>query len=159
MKLKLEFDNIVDRPCCSVTVNQQQLYRGEVRPELTLFSKDLTDRVELKITHYDKKPEETVVVDGKIVQDRSFTLEKIIVDNYSFDELIWESKFYADTGEVYPSCLFFGPNGNFVIDFQLPVLPWILKTRHQKNNNDPNWEQDYNYYEQACQLLSQISNK
>ena len=159
MRLRLEFSNIVDNPCCLVSVNQQQLYKGNVRSELVLFSADTIGSVELKITHFDKKPEDTVVVDGEIVQDRSFTLEKIIVDDYNFQELIWESEFRADNNEVYPSCLFFGPNGDFIINFQLPILPWILKTRHQKNNNDPNWEQDYNYYAQACQLLSEISNK
>lgn len=159
MKLYLEFDHIVDDPMCNIVVNDQQLYSGAVQP-IYDFELDVVDGdISLCIEHWDKRPEDTVVENGKIVCDRSFELKQIKVDNYDLEELIWQSEFRAADGAVYKSCLFFGPNGCFVLNFTKPVLGWILKTRHTLNNNDPTWEQDYHYYIQACKILTQISIK
>lgn len=159
MKLHLEFINIVDLPQCKISINHQELYSGPVG-EVYDFDLPITQgAVSIIITHWDKKPQDTVVENGKIIHDRSFELKRLTIDGYDLEELIWHSEFRAIDGAVYPSCLFFGPNGDFVLDIALPVLPWMLQTRHSKNNNDPHWEEDYNYYAQACQLLQQISVK
>ena len=159
MKLQLKFKNIIDTPMCVIRVNNQELYRGAVPDQ---YSKEFDfydiDAI-LVIEHIDKHPHDTVVENGKIVRDRSFELEQIVIDNYDLEELKWNSEFTASDGSVYSSCLFFGPNGNFALKFNNPVLKWILKTRHEKNNNDPDWEEDYNYYQQACKILQQISQQ
>jgi len=156
MKLQIIFKNIVDSPKCKITVANQELYSGLVNNEYNYDIELDEGPCSLVIEHWDKLPSDTVVADGKIVKDRSFELESIVIDDYNLEELIWESKFFAENGNVYPSCLFFGPNGKFIIDLYNPVLYWILKTRHEKNNNDPDWEEDYNYYQQACRILAQI---
>jgi len=159
MKLHLEFINIIDQPRCKISINHEELYSG---PVLEVYDFDVPHTqgaVSIVITHWDKQPYDTVVKNGQIVRDRSFELARLIVDGYDLEELIWHSEFRAVDGAVYPSCLFFGPNGDFVLDFTMPVLAWILHTRHTKNNNDPHWEEDYNYYITACQLLQQISIK
>jgi hypothetical protein len=159
MKLCLKFKNIVDAPMCAIIINNQELYRGEVL-DLYDFDVDVADGVaKLQIDHWDKKPSDTVVENNVIVRDRSFELDTVIIDNYNIEELIWKSQFYATDGNVYKSCLFFGPNGSYVLNFYNPVLYWILQTRHQDNNNDPEWEQDYNYYIRACKILKQISTR
>jgi hypothetical protein len=159
MNIQLTFKNIVDAPMCSIYINNQELYKGTVPPTFdTTVDSDSVECV-LTVRHFDKRPEDTMVVDGAIVRDRSFEIEKVIIDNQDLDELIWESEFRAVDGAVYKSCLFFGPNGQFVLKFTNPVLRWILQTRHHKNNNDPYWEEDYNYYQQACKILQQISIK
>lgn len=158
MQLVLEFSDIVDEPRCRIAVNQQELYAGVVQSQFSWLLPDITTGdVELKITHYDKKPEDTQVTNGQITRDRSFTLRRIVVDGYDFEELIWHSHFESVDTKIYKSCLFFGPNGDFLIHFAVPVLRWILSTRHDKNNNDPHWAQDYEHYVKACQTLSQIS--
>lgn len=156
MKLKLKFKNIVDAPKFKIVVNNNELYSG---PVLENFEYDHICAIgpcSLVIEHWDKLPSDTIVQDGKIVRDRSFELDKIVIDDYDIEELIWNSEFLAQDGQVYPSCLFFGPNGKFVLNFYNPALYWILKTRHEKNNNDPLWEEDYNYYQQACKILTQM---
>lgn len=155
MKLYIEFDKIVDAPMCQIAVNDQVLYRGvaQVNNEFELAIGP--GPVALCITHWDKQPQDTVVEHGQIVRDRSFEIAKIKIDDLDLEELIWHSEFRADDGQVYPSCLFFGPNGTFVLNAELPILRWMLQTRHQINNNDPYWEQDYNYYIKACQILKQ----
>ena len=157
MKLQLKFKNIVDSPHCVIRMNDQELYRGVAPADfLNDFEQPESDCV-LVIAHIDKRPSDTIVKDGTIIRDRSFELDQITIDGYDLEELKWASEFRAQDGAVYASCLFFGPNGEFVLNFSNPVLPWILKTRHKKNNNDPHWEEDYTYYQQACKILQQIS--
>lgn len=158
MQLILNFTNIVDAPMCVVRLCDQVLYKGLVEPQLRFDWPMVSDQVTLTISHTDKLPQDTVVENGRIVRDRSFELASIVIDGYDLEELKWNSRFTAVDGSVYESCLFFGPNGDFKIAFELPILKWILRCRHQ---NDPSqiWEQDYNYYMQACQILQQISKK
>ena len=137
-------------------LGSKELYSGIVLPSFEYNHSFVEGQYQLIIEHWDKLPTDTIVKDGKIIRDRSFELDKIVIDGYDLEELIWASKFLAEDGQIYPSCLFFGPNGQFKLDFYNPVLYWILKTRHEKNNNDPNWEEDYNYYQQACKILTQI---
>jgi hypothetical protein len=159
MNITLQFKNIIDSPECSIMINDKTVFSGFVMEKFNCNLDIPEGPCTLTITHINKRPEDTVVENGVIVRDRSFELEKIIVDDYNIEELIWQSKFTAVTGEEYESCLFFGPCGSFTIDFYNPVLYWILKTRAEKNNNDPHWKEDYNYYQTACNLLKQISNK
>ena len=156
MKLQLKFKNIVDSPHCVIRMNGQELYRGAAADFSKEFEQLESDCV-LVIEHTNKQPSDTIVKDGIIIRDRSFELDQIVIDEYDLEELKWASEFRAQDGAVYASCLFFGPNGEFVLKFNNPVLPWILKTRHEKNNNDPHWEEDYNNYQQACKILQQIS--
>ena len=151
MRLQLTFKNIVDNPKCRIYIDQQLLSEGIVESsyEFNIEPGDVDSC--LRIEHWDKQPSDTVVENGVIVRDRSFELEKIIVDGYDLQELIWRSSFVSLTGEIYESCLFFGPNGMFMLYFHLPILHWILSIR-----NEPSWEEDYNLYQTACQLLKQI---
>ena len=92
---------------------------------------------------------------GKIINDMNFEISKIIVDNIDFEDLIWNST-YVFKDQIIEKCLFFGPNGKFIINWKMPVLKWFLETQHQLKNNDPNWEEDYEYYIEACKILKQI---
>jgi len=156
MRLKLKFKNIVDAPKCKILVDDVELYSGPVLSDFEYNYPHIDSQCWIVIEHWDKLPSDTIVQDGKIIRDKSFELDKIVIDEYDIEELIWNSKFLASDGQTYPSCLFFGPNGKFILNFYNPVLHWILKTRHEKNNNDPHWEEDYNYYQQACEILKQI---
>jgi hypothetical protein len=156
MRLKLKFKSIVDAPKYKILVNNVELYSGPAMSEFEYDYPCNEGQCSLVIEHWDKLPSDTIVQDNKIVRDKSFELDQIIIDEYDIEELIWNSEFLAEDGQTYTSCLFFGPNGKFILNFYNPVLYWILKTRHEKNNNDPNWEEDYNYYQQACKILKQI---
>lgn len=159
MKLQIELEKIVDNPRCKIRLNGLELYSGDVMERFEFEHDATTGPMLIEIEHWDKKPEDTVVESDIIVRDRSFQLKKITVDDIDLEELIWHSEFRANDGKVYPSCLFFGPNGCFVLELELPALRWILKKRHEKNNNDPTWDEDYEYYIQACKILKQISDK
>ena len=154
MNLKLHFKNIRHNPCCKILVNNLELYSGQVKSYYD-FDIDVTNTVSLEIVHFDKKPEDTIVDhDGKIIDDRSFELEKIYAEQHDFKELIWKSNFTDTAGKIYNSCLFFGPNGSFTIEFTIPVLRWIL----QNSEHIKDWEDDYPYYEKAFTILESIND-
>ena len=151
MRLQLKFKNIVDNPMCRISLCQQLQYEGPVKESYDLTVDCNNTNCQLNIEHWDKRPKDTQVENGVIVRDRSFELESITIDGYDLKELVWSSRFVSVDGQTYNSCLFFGPNGNFLLDFTQPVLRWILESR-----NEPGWEEDYRYYETACRLLTQI---
>jgi hypothetical protein len=153
MKLQLQFKNIIDEPCCTIRVNDQILFSGITQSEHVFDVNVALGQCQLTIQHWDKLPEHTKVEHGVIVRDRSFELERCVLDGYDLQELIWNSQFVADDGQIYESCLFFGPNGEFQLNFENPPLRWILHSRHKRNNNDPHWEEDFEYYQQACKRL------
>ena len=154
MNLKLHFKNIKHNPCCKIRVNNTELYAGTVNSFYN-FDIKVDELVTVEIEHYDKKPTDTIVdKNGTIIDDRSFELEKMIVDKHDLQDLIWKSKFVATNGEVYKSCLFFGPNGSFTIQFTNPVLKWMLQ--HTDNVHD--WEEDYPYYAKAYEILHKIND-
>jgi hypothetical protein len=98
------------------------LFSGIVQPQ-HVFDADVTQGAcRLTIEHWDKLPEHTKVEQGVIVRDRSFELERCVLDYYDLQELIWSSRFVAVGGEIYKSCLYFGPNGEFQLDFENPAL-------------------------------------
>jgi len=152
MILELHFKNIIDDPLCKIIIANKELYNG-VPPSVFICDINVDGPFLLEICHYGKQPTDTVVENNVIIRDRSFELDKLILDSYNIEELIWDSCFKADDGQVFNSCLFFGPNGKFMLNAESPGLKWILQTRHIKNNNDPNWEEDYTHYVEACKLL------
>ena len=159
MKIQLQFKNIVDDPRCRILINDQVLFVGITQLQHA-FDVEIPEGVcRLTIVHYDKSPEHTIVENGVIVRDRSFELERCVIDGYNLQELVWHSELVADDSNVFKSCLFFGPNGECRLDFENPALRWILRTRHKQNNNDPHWEQDFEYYQQACKRLQLMSTK
>lgn len=152
MNLILKFKNIIDNPNCKIIVNEKELYSGIVYSEFD-FQTTVEDLVTLNIVHWGKSPEDTIVDnDNNIVRDRSFEIEKIIIDGYDIENLIWKSQYIIDDKTKIESCLFFGPNGRFEIKFQLPILKWILENTMPDNS----WKEDYEYYIRALKILENI---
>ena len=158
MNLVLEFEHINcynGPPLILVKVNDIEYYNGVVDSCISLAIPDVTHGT-LTIEHHGKQNIDTEVQNNIIINDKNFTLKNITIDDYNLEELKWDSSFTAADGNVIPGCLFFGPNGVYKLEFQQPILRWILQTRHQKNNNDPNWEEDYNYYMRAINLVREL---
>jgi len=158
MNLTLKFKNIQHcngLPLIRIQINDAVVFENEVCPLITVQCHPVDNQIKLRIEHYGKDTsKDTVVENGVIVQDRSCELDTIEVDGYSLEELKWHSAYHCDDGSVLDKCLFFGKPGTWHMVFELPVLKWILKTRHEINNNDPDWQQDYESYVSACRLLN-----
>ena len=158
MNLALKFKNI--QPCnglphIRIVINDAVVFENTVCPLITVQCHPVDNQIKLSIEHYGKDTAvDTVVIDGVIVQDRSCELDTIEVDGYDLQELKWLSAYHCDDGSVLDKCLFFGKNGTWHMAFELPVLKWILRTRHEINRNDPTWSEDYESYVRACRLLN-----
>ena len=158
MNLALKFKNIQPwngLPHIRIVINDAVVFENTVCPLITVQCHPVDNQIKLSIEHYGKDTAvDTVVIDGVIVQDRSCELDTIEVDGYDLQELKWLSAYHCDDGSVLDKCLFFGKNGTWHMAFELPVLKWILRTRHEINRNDPTWSEDYESYVRACRLLN-----
>lgn len=158
MNLTLKFKNIQDcngLPNIRIVINDAVVFENTVCSLITIQCHPVDNKINLSIEHYGKDPStDTVLADGVIVQDRSCELDTIEVDGYDLQELKWLSVYHCDDGSVLDKCLFFGKNGTWHMAFELPVLKWILRTRHEINHNDPDWSEDYESYVRACRLLN-----
>lgn len=143
MKINLSFTQITGTPSCKVLLNGNEVFSGVVQAELEVITK-LKGNITLEIS----TQENTV-----------FELKKVIIDDQSLDEVLWDLGYFVSlNGDVNPGCLYFCQPGKVVINIENPILPWLLRNKHKKYNNDPGWEEDYAYYEKACQILNQIPN-
>jgi hypothetical protein len=160
MKLHFEFESINlgphDKiPMIEIYVNDQCLYSGAVMPELTCHG-NLAQENCLCIAFTNKQDMDTVCdSENNIIKDMNFSLAKLSIDDQDLEELIWQGTYEA-ADRQYPGCLYFGPPGRFVLRFSSPVLRWILETRYKATKQDPNWEEDYNYYVNACKILNKL---
>lgn len=160
MKLILKFKNINSChgvPTIQVKLNHNLYFSGDVSEQLELAVNEPLGPALLEIIHFGKTPDDCVVANGVITQDRNCELYNITVDEYDIEELIWQSHYTTVDGEVLDKCLYFGKNGTFSLMIEFPILKWILKTRHQINGNDPYWEEDYESYTRACKLLNKLN--
>ena len=145
-------------PICRIEFNGDDIFSGKVEQRIVLDA-DTQENNVLRIFFENKGNKDTILDDNnQIKQDLNFELEKLTIDGIDLQHLIWESRYVAKDS-VIDSCLFFGPKGFWELKFDIPVLKWFLKTNHNKNNNDPTWEEDYKYYKESCQILNKIQIK
>jgi hypothetical protein len=84
----------------------------------------------LLVERYDKTQNNVVFVDGKILQDQAVTLESMYVDNVKLSDLfLYHGKFCYDNN-VLPGVLTWGPNGQWLWEFQTPLLPWLIDLKN-----------------------------
>lgn len=162
MKFELNFKNISilenKYPICRIELNGRDVFVSRVQERIT-FDAETKDQNVLRIHFVNKEGKDSILgANNQIIKDLSFELEKIVMDGIDLKNMIWESK-YITQDQSIDSCLFFGPKGYWELNFDTPVLKWFLQTNHNKNNNDPTWKVDYNYYEEACQKLSKIQTR
>lgn len=158
MNLTLKFKNIQNcngLPQLRVMINDAVVFENSVSELISIDCHPVANNIRLCVEHHGKDPsKDTIIENDTITKDRSCELASIEVDGYDLEELKWRSQYHCDDGTVLDQCLFFGKNGVFQIDFELPVLRWILRTRHEINGNDPTWAEDYESYVRACRLLN-----
>jgi hypothetical protein len=155
--IDLKFKNIntsgVKQPRILVEINGTKLTEEEVNTEVSLNFKAQQTNV-LKIHFVNKQGRDTVTnTMGEIVSDMNFELDTITIDGIDIKDLKWQGNYHTDNDSI-ESCLFFGPKGYYELIFSSPVLKWTLEQNHLKNQDDPEWEEDYNYYTEAWNKLN-----
>lgn len=162
MYLEFNFKNIKPvngkEPVCRINLNGDDVFTGAVKEHICLSHDGKQNNV-IEVFFENKTGKDTIVdTEGKIVADLSFELERLKIDGVDFKHLIWQSSYHYNDIKI-DSCLFFGPKGYWQIEFSVPVLRWWLELNHNKNNDDPTWEQDYKHYEEVCQRLDKIQTR
>ncbi len=115
----------------------------------------------LTIEHFGKTNKDIVVRDNKILQDTTFTIEKIVLDGIELNkDILLECKFVPNWNGMekpinFPSKLpqvrTVGPNGEWTVPFALPVEDWLIKRiQHEE-------EQKENKIRQTGQMGYEIS--
>ncbi len=140
--MKLEIDFFVERrlgnPQVKIIVDDYiSLYTGDAQENFQ-FDVDLPNGGhDLKIVHYDKKPNHHVHdTSGNIVIDRHIEIKRIALEEVDLERELWDGKFFpvymhkADN-EPYFICpnLYLGHNGTWKYEFVTPVLPWLIACR------------------------------
>jgi len=165
MKIQITFRDINPghdgrSPLIEVTWNNKKMFHDKIDMTIPfeVMEQDDCHQFEalLEIRFLNKTPRDTVVSEetGDIIGDMNFTLQDICINGESLSELLWDGEYVADDGTVYPGCLFFGPPGRYRCKIQMPLLRWRLERNHRINNNDPDWQRDYELYQQACAILA-----
>lgn len=140
--MKLEIDFFVERrlgnPQVKIIVDDyMSLYNGDAHENFQ-FDVDLPNGGhDLKIIHYDKKPNHHVHDPyGNIVIDRHVEIKRIALDEVNLERELWHGKFFpvymhkADNEPYFISPnLYLGHNGTWKYEFVTPVLPWLIACR------------------------------
>lgn len=88
---------------------------------------------ELVIELFGKTQENTVFVDGQFLQDQLVTLDEICIDEIPVPNFIKYSGQYHVGETSRPSALTWGQNGRWVLQFQTPIITWVVDQKHQRN--------------------------
>jgi hypothetical protein len=142
--LKLDIEFKVERrlgdPKVKIIIDDYiTLYNGDVQDNYQFEINLPTGGHDLKIIHYDKKPEHHVFDPyGNIVIDRHIEIIRVTLDEVNLERELWDGKFFpvymhkADN-EPYYICpnLYLGHNGTWKYEFVTPVLPWLISTRQK----------------------------
>lgn len=159
MNITLKFKNINANamgkvPAVAISINGEDWYQGDVQESLSLDGDVKIGPIDLQIKFVNKQGTDTQIVDGTIVSDMNFELDDISIDHLPLEHLKWQSQYVCDDQQIISGCLFFGPPGYWQFSAYTPILKWMLETNHRINNNDPTWEEDYEYYQKACLILN-----
>ena len=145
LNLKFKYNDHFGIPQCSIKVDDEVLYQGDVKEQLVFDHKLDQGKHTMSITHYGKQNSETTVD-----QDKHFVLEQIVIDEVDVDQfehcrLSHTGRFYPDYDEAYvkdqnllgnmlPEYIqpnhYFGHNGTWVLDFETPTLLWLIKEQN-----------------------------
>ena len=136
-------------PIAEVFLNDESFFKGEITnnekdPHVITFKKELIDEQTYKVTIklIDKKDNQTIVENGKIIKDQLLSIKFINIDEIDLGGLIYEGKYYPDYPEPWASqqrqegknlpefltnVTTMGHNGRWELAFKTPFYLWLLE--------------------------------
>lgn len=126
------------KPQYSIWLDDNPVVQTELKDTAQLFSFERTideGLHELKIRLENKTNDDTVVVDGAVVNDMLLNIDDISIDDISLGNLLWGGEYLLDAPQVYQgktithldSCVNLGWNGTYVLKFSSPFYIWLLE--------------------------------
>jgi hypothetical protein len=100
-------------------------------PETIEIDTDLQLPSSLIVEHHGKNMKyDTKIVDGKIVDDKGFVIEKIQIDKFTLHNEVHHFKFVTENGDEITKSNYIGHNGKFFIDIDAKHISiWYYKLR------------------------------
>lgn len=87
----------------------------------------------LEIERYGKTNDNIVFVNNEILQDQSLNLVSVYLDDVLLPNyVLYQGTFYWDNN-VCPSTLHWGPNGKWVLDFNMPFVTWVIDLANRED--------------------------
>ena len=108
----------------------------------------------LQIERYGKTYDNTILVDGKIVQDQMIILTDIYYNDIRLPDFVKYSGIFFRDDVKTPSDLRWGHNGIWNLDFQTPLIDWIID---KKRSNDTKVADLFDYQNRS-QLLNDLND-
>jgi len=145
IELEFEHDAYFGVPDCVIAIDGHTVYSAPITDKVSV-STQIPDGVhELRITHLNKKKQHT-----RHGHDRHFVLKRLIMEGIDLDQfehcrMTHQGRFYPQyhtdyirdmtaLGETLPEYIqpnhYFGHNGSWILTFETPVLPWIIRVQN-----------------------------
>lgn len=94
---------------------------------------------ELSIELYGKTNLNTKVENDIILQDQLVALKSMSIDNVILPDVVLYQGIYETKDNKHPKILTWGKNGKYNLQFESPIINWVLDLKLQALENQ-NWE-------------------
>jgi len=151
MKIKLDLfvKNYNGGPKIRIYTNEKVIHQTRITEsgkQVVEFDTELTFPVQLIIEHYDKHMnEDTKVIDGEIVDDKGFKLDKVHIDDCVLENELNLFDFIENNGHKdipHKDNPYIGFNGKFYINIDSDsLIDWYFKLQ----KNFINQQEDFDY--------------
>jgi|TARA_R110000803_G_scaffold61562_2_gene121484 hypothetical protein len=151
VKFDINVNNYNGGPQISIYDNDNLVFENifpKKGPQSFEFETDSKFPKVLKLIHQNKNMKyDTQLKDGNIVDDKGFTINKILLDSFVLENELYLFKFVTDDGLVIPKNNYIGYNGKYIINVDSEnLLEWYLNL--QKSFINQLEEFDYNKFKQ-----------
>ncbi len=100
----------------------------------------LPGKHQLWVELYDKTENNTILEHNTVVQDQLVILKKIAIDNVKVPDLVlYRGTYYTNNQKIYPQTVTWGENGKWVLEFETPIINWILDLKLETFTNNKNY--------------------
>jgi hypothetical protein len=125
-----DYDDYFGTPTIKILIDQQCLYQGAVRKEILVSIELSHGPHQLIIEHFGKHAwEHQNSEHDRHIELKSISVDGVNLDHHDHHRLTHQGRWYPNYESEYISpCHWLGNNGTWVLDFQAPVLNWIIKT-------------------------------
>jgi hypothetical protein len=127
---EFDYDDYFGIPTVKIFIDQQCLYQDTVKKQIVVTTELVPGAHTLTIEHFGKHAWEHQNTE----HDRHIELKSIVVDGVDLDHhehcmLTHQGRWYPDYSlECITPCHWLGNNGTWTLNFDAPVLNWIIKT-------------------------------
>ena len=134
IKFDLDVKNYHGGPQIRLYDKQKLLYEDRLSKkgaQIIELDLDIVLPTVLTIEHHGKNMRyDTKLVDGNIVDDKGFLIEKIQIDNFTLKNEIYHFKLKTEDGETISNSNYIGHNGRVIIDIDSENLAiWYYKMK------------------------------